>query len=125
MQTTTAATELFQDDPDVIPFPDPAPVLGTVYLICFHDQDGNKAQLAHAGHYVGWASNLTARLAHHQKGTGARLTAAAAKAGLELRVVQTWEQKSRHFERKLHTRHGSRICPVCKAAKRTTSEKEG
>ena len=32
-------------------------------------------------------------------------------AGIGWRVVQVWPDADRRFERKLHNRHGSRLCP--------------
>ena len=36
----------------------------------------------HARHYVGYSELLPQRLAHHSKGTGARLMAAVSEAGI-------------------------------------------
>ena len=49
---------------------------GTVYLLHF-DQP-----YKHARHYIGWAVNLTARLAAHERGYGARLLAVVRDAGI-------------------------------------------
>jgi hypothetical protein len=42
---------------------------------------------------------------------GSPLLAAVLGAGINFRVVRTWPGADRHFERKLHIRHGSRVCP--------------
>jgi hypothetical protein len=85
-----------------------AGVAGTVYLLHF------ASPYRHARHYIGWARNLEARLAHHRAGTGARLTAAASEAGIPFEVVRLWPGEDRHFERRLHNRKsGPRLCPIC------------
>lgn len=82
---------------------------GTIYLIHFDQRFG------HAGHYLGWAKNLEARVAHHRKGTGARLLQVVNQAGIDWNVVKTW-QGDRHLERRLKNRGGaSRLCPACQA----------
>ena len=53
---------------------------GTIYLLHF------SAKVAdHAGHYLGWASDLDSRLAQHAAGTGARLTAECVRLAGALR----------------------------------------
>lgn len=87
-------------------------VPGTIYLLHFD------APYAHARHYLGWAAHVEARLAHHAAGSGARLTAAAAAAGIGWTVARTW-QGDRNAERRLHNRGGgARLCPICRAAAR-------
>lgn len=67
----------------------------------------------HARHYLGWAANLEARLDHHRAGTGARLMAVVTNAGIDWRVVRTWDG-DRTFERRLKNgRNVPRLCPVC------------
>ena len=58
--------------------------IGTVYLLHFD------RPYAHAGHYTGWTTDLTARLAHHAAGHGARLLAVAQSAGIGWTLVRTW-----------------------------------
>jgi hypothetical protein len=81
--------------------------------------------LAHASHYVGYSDNITERLAVHldvhlcrRHGfhdaawhKGSPLVCAVVRAGIEVRLVQVWPDRGRTFERKLHHRHGSRLCP--------------
>lgn len=87
------------------------PKSGTVYLIHFD------RPYRHARHYLGWAANLDARISHHRAGTGARLMAVIAAAGIGFVVARTWEG-DRTFERKLKNRKESpRLCPICKSAK--------
>ena len=81
--------------------------MGTVYLI--HLDQPYK----HARHYIGWASQLKRRIAHHRNGTGARFLQVVNEAGIDWKVVKTWEG-DRSLERRLKDRHGaSRFCPVC------------
>ena len=94
---------------------------GTIYLLHF---SGKVAD--HAGHYVGWASNLEARLAEHRSGTGAKLMAAVKANGLTFECVQTW-QGTRDDERKLKRRRNAPcLCPICgdeRRAHRATQER--
>lgn len=82
--------------------------MATVYLLHFDPA------YKHAKHYLGWASQLDARIAHHRNGTGANLTKYASKAGSQLIVARTWDNATRQTERKLKTsKHHSRLCPIC------------
>lgn len=82
----------------------------TVYLLHFD------RRYQHAGHYLGSAANLDARLAEHAAGTGARLTQVVKDAGIGWSLARTW-QGGRQLERSLKNRGGaSRICPICRAA---------
>ena len=86
-------------------------VPGTVYLLHFTPQ-GYK----HAGHYLGWTSDLPARLASHSAGRGARLVEVARAAGIGFVLARTWPG-TRSRERQLKKQGGrSRMCPICKAA---------
>jgi hypothetical protein len=60
---------------------------------------------------VGYSDDIDRRIETHRKGHGSPLLAAALAVGIDFRVVRTWPGTDRHFERKLHNRHGSRICP--------------
>ena len=80
---------------------------GTVYLLHFD------RPYAHAGHYTGWTKDLTARLADHAAGHGARLLAVARSAGVGWTLARTWTG-SRATERALKRQGGaSRRCPLC------------
>lgn len=86
-----------------------AGVDGTVYLLHFD------APFGHARHYTGWAYRLAGRLLNHANGRGARLTQVVAAAGIGWSLAKTWENKDRHFERKLKNQGGaSRHCPICR-----------
>ena len=69
-----------------------------------------------AQHYVGFANDIQRRLETHRKGHGSPLVAAVLAAGIEVRLVRTWPGADRRFERKLHNRHGSRLCPETECA---------
>jgi predicted GIY-YIG superfamily endonuclease len=82
-------------------------ITGTVYLLHFDRPYG------HARHYTGWTTDLTARLAEHANGRGARLLAVAKAAGIGWSLARTWAG-TRALERSLKRRHGaSRFCPLC------------
>jgi hypothetical protein len=85
-----------------------------VYLLCFDKK------FKHVRHYLGYTSNehtLKSRLIHHKKGQGSKLMAAVTKAGIDFKVVRTWKDGDRNFERKLKNRkEASALCPVCKEA---------
>lgn len=68
----------------------------------------------HAGHYLGWASDIAARITRHKSGDGARLIAVIQDAGIEWEVVRTWIGADREFERELKRQHNTpRLCPAC------------
>lgn len=80
---------------------------GTVYLLHFD------RPYRHAKHYTGWTGDLTARLAEHTGGHGARLLAVLAAAGIGRQLARTWPGDCRR-ERQLKTQGGaSRRCPLC------------
>jgi hypothetical protein len=95
------------------------PASNGCYLICFG------APYFHARHYVGFSDNIAARLAVHMDihrcqrhgfhdeawHKGSPLVCAAVRAGISVRLAQVWPDQDRTFERKLHNRHGSRLCP--------------
>jgi len=86
---------------------------GTIYLLHFDEPFG------HAGHYLGWARNLDARLEHHKRGTGARLLRHVRAAGIDWTLARTWENSDRNRERRLKNMGGhSRKCPLCQQHKR-------
>lgn len=83
----------------------------TVYLLHFD------RPFKHARHYVGFSTNetsLQARLAHHRAGTGARLLAVAANAGVTWSLARVWPDGDRSFERSLKAHSGTRYCPICR-----------
>ena len=67
----------------------------------------------HARHYLGWASDLEARLAAHSAGHGARLLEVIRDAGISWTLARTWSG-TRTRERQLKNQGGaSRRCPHC------------
>jgi predicted GIY-YIG superfamily endonuclease len=79
-----------------------------VYLIHFH------THYKHAGHYLGWSSNVEARLEEHRKGQGARLMTVIYQHNIGWECVREWEG-DRELERRLKRWHsGAKLCPICK-----------
>ena len=81
--------------------------VGEIYLLHFD------RPLQHARHYRGWARNLAGRLAHHAKGSGARLTQVAVDRGIGW-VLADVRPGTRAEERRLkNLGSAERTCPVC------------
>ena len=91
-----------------------------VYLICFARPypRGSRGTIRH---YIGFtrsAETLPRRVEHHRNGTGSRLLAAVAHAGIGFDVVRTWPDGDRTHERRLKKqKHAPRLCPVCSPRK--------
>lgn len=86
-----------------------------VYLIHFD------TPFYHCRHYLGYASKLDRRLAHHKRGTGSRLLRAVNEAGIGWQVVRTWEGDG-NLEQELKKRKNSRkLCPICNTQSGGTS----
>lgn len=86
-------------------------VQGTIYLIHF------ERPLAHARHYLGWASNLEKRITHHRRGTGGNLMRVIKEKGIGWQVVRTWAG-DRFLERRFkNAANTPRLCPVCTAGR--------
>jgi len=82
---------------------------GTVYLLHFD------RRYRHAGHYLGWTSNLSRRVRRHLAGHGSRLVQMVVGAGINIRVARTWAG-GRARECQLKKQGGrSRLCPICKS----------
>jgi predicted GIY-YIG superfamily endonuclease len=80
---------------------------GTIYLLHFD------RPYRHAAHYCGFTTNLTARLAEHAAGRGARLLAVIAREGIGWRLARTWHG-TRGRERALKNQGGAaRRCSIC------------
>src|SRR4051794_28925338 len=71
-------------------------------------------RLHHAGHYVGFTTDLVQRLAQHRAGNGDRLMEVIDEAGIEWKLVRVWAG-DRGLERRLKRRKNTprRLCPVC------------
>lgn len=92
-------TVLSHDDRDTVP--------GTVYLVHF------QKPYKHAAHYLGWTTDLDARIELHRRSQGSRLLAVVNAAGIAWEVVRTWDA-DRNFERRVKNRGGlARECPAC------------
>jgi predicted GIY-YIG superfamily endonuclease len=86
---------------------------GIVYLLHFD------RSYRHARHYLGWTTDLAARLAEHARGQGARLLAVVREAGIGWRLARTWPG-TRRRERQIKNQGGaSRCCPLCGVRPRT------
>jgi len=82
----------------------------TVYVLHFDPPYG------HARHYIGIAhdGNVLRRLAQHRAGRGSPLVRAAYEADCFVSVVLTLPGDL-GLERRFHNRHGTRVCPLCRA----------
>lgn len=72
---------------------------------------------AHAGHYLGWARNITRRQAEHLAGgqKASPLIRAAVAAGSTVVLARTWAGGDRTLELRLKRQGGlSRHCPICR-----------
>jgi predicted GIY-YIG superfamily endonuclease len=79
----------------------------TIYLIHF------SKPLKHARHYLGFTTDLAARLEQHASGQGARLLSVLASFGIAWQCVRTWPG-DRKLERRLKNRkEAPALCPVC------------
>lgn len=93
---------------------------GTVYLLHLHSKIAG-----HAGHYIGFSTNLWQRVDDHAKGQGARLMEVAKERGIGFRVARVWHKRTRSFERKLKNRkNAAQLCPVCQAQKAQAIERK-
>jgi len=69
----------------------------------------------HARHYLGKSRHLAKRMAHHRAGTGAHFLAVCNGAGIEYKVVRTWDDDGNGLERRLKNQKNSpRLCPICR-----------
>lgn len=84
-------------------------VPGVIYLIHFDEP------YKHAKHYLGWTTDLDARLTEHAAGRGANLMKVIKDAGIGWQVARTW-LGDRHLERKLKNWGVARNkrCPLCR-----------
>jgi hypothetical protein len=91
----------------------------TVYLLCFENSAGEHVLFSgHAGHYMGETDKpVSERRDEHQAGRGAKLTAAAARAGITFAVARTWPGRFSEERRLKGRARGSRElkekCPNC------------
>lgn len=72
----------------------------------------------HARHYIGWSSDIDARVERHFEGHGSRLVQVVKAAGISIVLARVWWNKDRAFERRLkNQKHGPRLCPICREEK--------
>jgi predicted GIY-YIG superfamily endonuclease len=84
-------------------------LIGTVYLLHLHGKIAG-----HAGHYIGFSTNLEQRIQDHENGRGARLMEVAKERGIGFRIARLWRGQTRSFERCLKNRKNApQLCPVC------------
>ena len=89
----------------------PWEAIGHVYLLHF---DRPISRRHTCQHYMGWCTDLTARIWQHWLGRGSRLTRVARRRGIGFTVARVW-RGSRELELKLKARHESpRLCPICR-----------
>jgi hypothetical protein len=83
-------------------------IIGSVYLVHF-------ARALHgARHYLGFSTDIDARLRRHRAGRGSPLLGAATKKGIAWRVVRTWKRKDGNFEKTLKGNNTlEQLCPKC------------
>jgi len=80
-----------------------------VYLIHFD------RPYKHAQHYIGYTDNLDSRIDCHRHGNGSKLLKAVNAAGIGYKVVRTWPDGDRSFQRQLkNQKNASRFCPTCR-----------
>lgn len=85
---------------------------GTIYSLHFNQR------YRHAGHYLGFATDLKNRLDEHAAGCGARLMQVVINIGIKFECVRTWTG-TRSFERQLKNRRDARsLCPHCRAERK-------
>lgn len=79
-----------------------------VYLLHFADP------VHHARHYLGYASNIVARIRQHRNGGGARLLQVLVERGVGFGVARVWLDGDRADERRLkRCKNGPRLYPIC------------
>jgi hypothetical protein len=91
-------------------------------LLCFGAPLGTARHQAR--HNLGWAPDrrLRERIAAHLAGQGAAITRYAVARGITLTVARVWPGETRVDDSRHKTgAHPGRLCPSCRAAKRSSS----
>jgi predicted GIY-YIG superfamily endonuclease len=83
---------------------------GVVYLLHFHERLGTAKHSIQ--HYLGFSTDLEARLGKHRQGRGARITEVLKERGIGFDVVAVWPG-NRQIENALKLHSATRICPAC------------
>ena len=66
-----------------------------------------------ASHYIGFAVNLSERVAKHRASKGAGFLKQANHKGISWRVVRVWRNGDREAEKALKALGGKNLCPIC------------
>jgi predicted GIY-YIG superfamily endonuclease len=83
-------------------------ITGSVYLVHF------ARRYKTAQHYMGFSTDIPARVKAHRAGRGAPLLGAITKRGIPWSVVRTWKRKDGYFEQHLKRSYALKeLCPVC------------
>lgn len=86
--------------------------IGIMYMLHFAAPGPGGAR-----HYLGWTTDLFARLRRHAQGRGARLTAAMRALGITGELVLYLPGCTKAQERRMHLRHQhARMCRICRRA---------
>lgn len=84
-------------------------IVGSVYLIHLARAFNG------ARHYLGFSTDVPARVERHKAGRGAPLLKAATVKKIPWRVVRTWRKRDGYFEAELKAGNDLKdLCPVCK-----------
>lgn len=85
-------------------------VQGFIYVLHF------EKSYHHARHYIGWTTDVDARVAEHLSGQGSPLVKAVVDAGIEVTLATTMPG-TRTMERHLKNRGNAYgVCPICRKA---------
>ena len=83
-------------------------IVGSVYLIHFARAFNS------ARHYMGFSTDIPARVAAHKAGRGSPLLKAVTAKKIPWRVVRTWRKRDGFFEAELKRHNDLKdLCPVC------------
>ena len=88
---------------------------GTVYLLHFN------SPYKHARHYVGFTTDLPARLQAHTSGQGARLMEVITGAGISFQLARTWKGTRKDERRLKNRKNAPRECPLCRQSQMKSS----
>jgi hypothetical protein len=94
---------------------DGPPAVRGLYLLHF------TPRYRHAGHYLGFAESIAARVREHRSASpkSSPLVRAALGASCAVDLVRVWPGEGRTTERRLKRGGGlSRYCPVCRSSGR-------
>jgi putative endonuclease len=91
-----------------------ADTLGWLYILCFERPVGNVLnRRAQASHYLGYATDVRARVAQHAAGRGQALTSAAVELGIGWQVFYRTGTPALERHLKAHCKNTPRLCPHC------------